>query len=144
MRKRTSVLLSRTLTKNAVALAAAAPALLLVVLSAVAAQRPAADTCNAARTAGVCYSFAESKAGNQFACKVMKGRYLASSQCSSVGALGSCTVKATPGSKAGDYSITYYPSPRFNLQSAQTDCESTTSALHAQGAGTWTSIGPSR
>lgn len=122
---------------RAVSIAAAAPALLLVLVTAAAARMstPAIDTCNAAQSAGICYQFSQVQKGNQFACKLLRGRYLASAGCPTVGALGTCSVK--------DYVLHYYPPTgpqarvQFNKKTAEADCLSASSPFHAKTAGTW-------
>jgi hypothetical protein len=113
-------------------------------------QQPAAATpsivCDSAQTIHICYAFtgtgnAEDKTakGNQFACKFMKGRYLASSTCSTEGALGVCTVlKGQP----KEYKLYYHPGEKTNFtkESAEKDCKNPKSSLHVQGPGEWSGL----
>ena len=102
--------------------------------------------CDSAATLHLCYAFsgtgnADSKAskGNEMACKFMKGRYLASSSCSTEGVLGVCTVLQ---GQPKEYKLYYHPGGKlnFNKESAEKDCKNAKSSLHAQGAGQWSGL----
>jgi hypothetical protein len=96
--------------------------------------------CDASATMGLCYAFSgpknnekQSANGNQFACKLMKGRYVDSGLCPSV-AMGQCKVAA---GKPDEYTLLYYSGKRMTAAQAKKDCTDPKSGLHAQGAGVW-------
>ena len=110
------------------------------VASAPAAMAPSL-VCDAALSSlNVCYAFtgagntdSKSKKGNEFACKMMRGKLMESSLCPTERLIGKCTVLA---GQPKEYSLFYYTG-RHTKSSAQADCRNPKSSIHVQGAGVW-------
>ena len=120
------------------------------------------STCDAQASAGICYAFSGKKhtddmnaakannakksaktdknsflGVNDMACRMLRGSFSESAQCSTAKALGRCVVKkGTP----EEYNLFYYQGSKFNKAKAEKDCENSKSAFHAQAAGVWKKI----
>ncbi|HTL11964.1 MAG TPA: hypothetical protein VL588_05730, partial [Bdellovibrionota bacterium] len=102
---------------------------------------PSPSMCDASTSVGLCYAFSEpadaatkSNQADQFACRLLKGKFMAMAGCPRSNAFGRCSILE---GKAGSYLLYYYPANKVDLASAKADCENPKSGVHAQVAGAW-------